>query len=138
MWFQNRRAKFRRNERSLSIQNTSTSKILPKCNASPLSPSTRTDSATEKNIFATSPLLSATTTSDIQYVMPWKYPHYSQQDIYSNSSAIAGHLTTQSCGFLPGGPYNYFPNNIASGGLCNRMDVNGIRYRQDFNLTPQI
>lgn len=139
MWFQNRRAKFRRNERSLSIQNTSpaataSAKILTKCHA-PLTNRTEAVGA-EKNVFSASPL----TTSDIQYVMPWKYPaHYSQQEIYTNTSAISGHLATQSCSFLPGGPYNYFPNNISAGGLCNRMDVNGIsRYRQDFNLTPQI
>lgn len=133
VWFQNRRAKFRRNERSLNLQQNS-GKLTPKC--SPLSNS-RID-MTEKSVFPPSSLISAPSATDIQYVMPWKcsHAHYSQQEIYANSSNITSHLNTQNCGFLPGNPYNYYQGNISSSALCSRMDMNAIRYRQEFSLTP--
>lgn len=113
---------------------------MTKCPAASLNTSARAESV-EKSLFPAASLIStASTASDIQYVMPWKYTHthYSQQEIYTNSSAIAGHLSAQSCNFLSGNPYNYYTNNIAAGGFCNGMDMNRMRYRQEFSLTPQI
>ncbi|XP_044258403.1 retinal homeobox protein Rx1-like [Tribolium madens] len=134
VWFQNRRAKFRRNERSLSLQQTPPTKLSCNKPMTPLAP--RTDSM-EKPLFAHQNVIPPHAASDLQYVMPWKCSHgqYGQPDLYSNNfnSAMGG----QACPFLPTNPFNYCSSNISASSMCNRFDVNSLRYRhQDFTLSP--
>lgn len=132
VWFQNRRAKFRRNERSLSLQQSSPTKLS--CNKT-MTPS-RTESM-EKPLFSHQNIIPSHAPSDLQYVMPWKctYPDYNQSDIYSNNFNSA--VTGQGYPFLPTNPFNYCSTNITSSSICNRFDVNSLRYRhQEFTLSP--
>ncbi|XP_066252309.1 retinal homeobox protein Rx3-like [Euwallacea similis] len=121
VWFQNRRAKFRRNERSLIIHKSSNSKLSTK-SASPVGIPLRPDGlASEKGLpYQNSP----NHPPDLQYVMPWKctYTQYNPENLYSSN------LNPSSC--------NLFPSNAFSYGssVCNRLDVSGFRYRQEFNL----
>lgn len=130
VWFQNRRAKFRRNERSISIQQNTGSKT----NSKPTYNS-RSDHS-EQPLYHQS-LISTTANTDIQYVMPWKFPHshYTQDKFYSSTA----HLNPQTCSFLSP-TLNYCGPNINSTGLCNRLDMSALAYRShDFTLaSPQI
>jgi hypothetical protein len=134
VWFQNRRAKFRRNERSLSLQQTPSTKLS--CNKTMAAVNARTD-AMEKPLFSHQNVIPPHSTADLQYVMPWKCAHgqYGQPDLYTSNFNAA--LTGQTCPFLPTNPFNYCSSNISSNSMCNRFDVNSLRYRhQEFTLSP--
>lgn len=137
VWFQNRRAKFRRNERSLSLQHSSPSKNVAGKSASPFPPRPE---VTEQPLFPQT-LLATSSAADMSYMMPWKFshPHYSQEDhLYAGGTGLPSHMNTQACSFLPAS-LNYCASNIGTGSVCNRIDINSFRYRHhDFSLTPQI
>ncbi|XP_050293268.1 paired mesoderm homeobox protein 1-like [Anthonomus grandis grandis] len=121
VWFQNRRAKFRRNERSLTLQNSPSAK--PK-SSSPVGVPLKPDGLTVEKVFTyqNSP---SHPTPDLQYVMPWKcsYTQYGAENIYTNN------LNGTGCTLFSPNPFNYGTN------MCNRLaDMSGIRYRQEFNL----
>ncbi|KAK4881059.1 hypothetical protein RN001_004378 [Aquatica leii] len=120
VWFQNRRAKFRRNERSLTIQQNTTTKSS--------GTSSQNKSIDNPSLFHQSPTIA----SDLQYMLPWKCSHYSQQDIYSSSS-LSG-LNTQSCGFLPS-TIGYCSSNIPQTTVCGHLDMTSLRYHaQEFSI----
>ncbi|KAJ8954987.1 hypothetical protein NQ318_000418 [Aromia moschata] len=126
VWFQNRRAKFRRNERSLSLQQNVAAKLPCKTPPVPLKPDTN-----EKPLFPYQNSLPAHSTADIQYVMPWKcsYTQYNQHDLYSNNF---NNLSTQ-CSFLSNTPFNY--STLPPSSVCNPLNMQSLRYRhQDFSL----
>ncbi|KAJ8920450.1 hypothetical protein NQ315_005318, partial [Exocentrus adspersus] len=127
VWFQNRRAKFRRNERSLNLQQNSSTK-LP-CKTPPV---TLKADINEKPLFPYHQNSGASsTTADLQYVMPWKcsYSQYNQHDLYANNF---NNLTSQTCSFLSNSPFNY--SGIPPNGMCNPLNMQTLRYRQDFSL----
>ncbi|RZC32751.1 paired mesoderm homeobox protein 2 [Asbolus verrucosus] len=134
VWFQNRRAKFRRNERSLSLQQTSSTKLS--CNKAITALNPRAETI-EKPLFSHQNVLPPHSAADIQYVMPWKCSHsqYGQPDLYTGN--FSGTMTGQTCPFLPTNPFNCCSSNITPNSMCNRFDVNSLRYRhQDFTLSP--
>ncbi|CAG9861474.1 unnamed protein product [Phyllotreta striolata] len=131
VWFQNRRAKFRRNERSLNIQQSPSSKSPNKTPPVPLKPD-----LTEKALFPYQTGVSGHGASqahaDLQYIVPWKcsYTQYNQHDLYANNY---NNLSGQTCGFLTNSHFNY--GGLASNGVCNSLNVPSLRYRsQDFSL----
>ncbi|CAG9772990.1 unnamed protein product [Ceutorhynchus assimilis] len=110
VWFQNRRAKFRRNERSLNLQNSPTSKA-----PSPIGIPLKPDGLPHEK-----PPFPYQNSPDLQYVMPWKcsYTHnmqYNPDNIYTNNNCTL-----------------FSSNGFGYG--CNRLDVASFRYRQEFNL----
>ncbi|KAK5649321.1 hypothetical protein RI129_000350 [Pyrocoelia pectoralis] len=115
VWFQNRRAKFRRNERSVALQQNNNRANPP--------PTTK---SLDAPIYHQTPPI----TSDLQYVLPWKCSHYSQQDLYSGPNSLSG-LNTQSCGFLPTS-LSYCASNIAPNTVYNHLDMSSLRYRSEF------
>lgn len=121
VWFQNRRAKFRRNERSLSLQNSPNSKLAVK-SASPVGIPLKPDGLSSEKGFSyqNSPSHPA---GELQYVMPWKcsYTQYNPDNIYSTN------LGSSNCALFAANGFNY-------SSVCNRLDVTGFRYRQEFNL----
>ncbi|ENN71718.1 paired mesoderm homeobox protein 2 [Dendroctonus ponderosae] len=121
VWFQNRRAKFRRNERSLSLQNSPNSKLAAK-SASPVGIPLKPDGlAAEKGFsYQNSPSHPA---AELQYVMPWKcsYTQYGPDNLYSTN------LGGSNCALFAANGFNYST-------VCNRLDVSGFRCRQEFNL----
>lgn len=120
VWFQNRRAKFRRNERSLSIQNSPNSKLSAKP-PSPVGIPLKPDGLNHDKGFPYQN--SPGHPSDLQYMMPWKCASYSQynptENIYSNN--LNSTLFSSNA-------FNYSSN------VCNRLDMSSFRYRQEFNL----
>lgn len=73
-------------------------------------------------------------TSDLQYVLPWKCSHYPQQELYSSSAAISSHLSAQGCGFLPPS-ISYCASNITPSSVCSHIDMASLRYRaQEFSV----
>lgn len=74
---------------------------------------------------------------DLQYVMPWKFPHthYTPEKFYSTGP----HINPPTCSFLTP-TLNYCGTNINSSSLCNRIDMNTLPYRShDFTITsPQL
>ncbi|XP_063912196.1 paired mesoderm homeobox protein 2-like [Zophobas morio] len=134
VWFQNRRAKFRRNERSLTLQQTPSTKLS--CNKSITTLNPRSD-AMEKPLFPHQNMIPPHTAADLQYVMPWKCSHgqYGQADLYTSN--FNAPMAAQTCPFLSSNPFNYCSTNMSSSSVCNRFDVNSLRYRhQDFTLSP--
>lgn len=137
MWFQNRRAKFRRNERSCTLQQnstqTTTTTTTGKNVCKPNQNAIALKSDCEKPLFPyQNPTLPTSSAADIQYVMPWKcsYSQYNQHDIYPNN--INGSLGGQTCNFLTSTPFNYCTSNAS---VCTRLDMSSLRYRhQDFSL----
>ncbi|XP_045465504.1 paired mesoderm homeobox protein 2-like isoform X2 [Harmonia axyridis] len=124
VWFQNRRAKFRRNERSLCLQQTSNNSKSPKIQSPPY----RLEE-TEKNIFRSSTIPPHINNSEIQYVLPWKCSQY-QPDFYTTSFS-----NSQTCGFIQAPTFKYCTNDLQTNSLCNRFEMNGLRYRHpDFGL----
>ncbi|KAF5307359.1 hypothetical protein FQR65_LT07076 [Abscondita terminalis] len=122
VWFQNRRAKFRRNERSLTIQHNTTTKST--------TPSSHNKTSEGPSLFHQS----STITPDLQYMLPWKCSHYSQQDLYSNSS-LNGHLNSQGCGFLPSA-ISYCSSNIPQTNVYGHIDMTSLRLnRKMFGVT---
>ncbi|KAL1506132.1 hypothetical protein ABEB36_005554 [Hypothenemus hampei] len=123
VWFQNRRAKFRRNERSLSIQNSTNSKLTKTSTSSPIGIPLKPDGLTGEKCFGyqSSPNHAS---ADLQYAMPWKcsYTQYAGDNIYS------GNLNGSSCTLFSTNAFSY------SNSVCNRLDMAGFRCRQDFNL----
>ncbi|XP_074034003.1 retinal homeobox protein Rx3 [Leptinotarsa decemlineata] len=127
VWFQNRRAKFRRNERSINSQQTSPSKIPCKTPPVPLKADT-----TEKPLFPYQNHATSHSGSDVQYVMPWKcsYSQYNQHEIYTNNF---NNLSSQTCSFLSNSPFGY--STLPSNSVCNSLNMPAFRYRtQDFSL----
>lgn len=126
VWFQNRRAKFRRNERSLSLQQNPASKLPCKTSPVPLKADTN-----EKPLFPYQNSGTAHSAADIQYVMPWKcsYTQYNQHELYSNNF---NNLSSQTCSFLSNSPFNY--SGIPPNSMCNPLNMQTLRYRQDFSL----
>ncbi|XP_057658932.1 paired mesoderm homeobox protein 2-like [Diorhabda carinulata] len=131
VWFQNRRAKFRRNERSLNLQQSPTTKPPTKSTPVTLKPD-----LSEKSPYPYQTSTMAHTSShqhhDVQYVMPWKcsYTPYNQHDIYTNSF---NNISNQPCSFLSNTHFNY--SGIPSNSMCNTLNMSAIRYRhQDFSL----
>lgn len=128
MWFQNRRAKFRRNERSLCTQQN-VSNALPK--TTKLQPSSYRVEETEKNIFRPS-TIPPQLNSDLKYVLPWKCSQY-QPDLYT--STFNSSLNSPTCGFVQTPTFKYGSTDLQTNSLCNRFDMNGLRYRHpDFGL----
>ncbi|KAL3278192.1 hypothetical protein HHI36_013531 [Cryptolaemus montrouzieri] len=127
VWFQNRRAKFRRNERSLSTplnSSNSESKIVKT-----QSLNYRPEEA-EKSIFRPSTLTAIN--NEIQYVLPWKCSQY-QHEFYNNN--FNNTFPNQHYGFMSSPTFKYCSTNSQTNSLCSRIDVNGIRYRHsDFSL----
>lgn len=128
VWFQNRRAKFRRNERSLALQQNSSNK-------SALTSLAGVNSRNAENV-SQQPLLShhqpPPSTSDLQYVLPWKCSHYPQQELYSTAATISSHLSAQGCGFLPPS-ISYCTSSITPSTVCSHIDMASLRYRtQEF------
>lgn len=124
VWFQNRRAKFRRNERSVTFQQTSSTKLPCK----PPSSSVKSD-IPEKSLYPYQSSTSPYQTQDLQYMMPWKcsYSQYNQHELYSNN------ISSQACSFLSNSPFNYSP--LPPNTVCNPLNMQALRYRtQDFNL----
>ncbi|XP_072385710.1 paired mesoderm homeobox protein 2-like [Diabrotica undecimpunctata] len=132
VWFQNRRAKFRRNERSHNFQQTTSTKLPSKASPVSLKPD-----LSEKTLF---PYQNPATTShstthphpDLQYVMPWKcsYSQYNQHDLYTNNF---NNLPSQTCSFLSNSHFNY--GSLSSNPMCNTLNMSSLRYRpQDFSL----
>ncbi|CAH1112113.1 unnamed protein product [Psylliodes chrysocephalus] len=131
VWFQNRRAKFRRNERSLNLQQSPSSKLPCKTSPIPLKPE-----VSDKTLFPYQNGVSAHSTtqphSDLQYIMPWKcsYSQYNQHELYSNNF---NSLPAQTCSFLSNSHFNY--GSLSSNSMCNTLNMPTIRYRsQDFSL----
>lgn len=89
----------------------------------------------EKSLFPHQNVIPTHNPPDLQYVVPWKcHGQYGQPDVYgSNFNGTMG----QSYPFLPNNPFNYCSTNINNNPICNRFDVNSLRYRhQEFSLTP--
>lgn len=139
MWFQNRRAKFRRNERSISLQQNNNNKINSKSSYNNTTSSINNNKSelTEQPLYHHQSLIPSSGNSDLQYVMPWKFPHahYNPEKFYSSGP----HINPQTCSFLSPA-LNYCTSNITTSGLCNRLDMNSLPYRShDFTLTsPQL
>ncbi|XP_044757596.1 retinal homeobox protein Rx1-like isoform X2 [Coccinella septempunctata] len=126
VWFQNRRAKFRRNERSLSSQQNSIPKT-PKVQSTPF----RLEE-TDKNLFRPSTISPHVNNSEIQYVLPWKCSQY-QPDFYTTS--FTNSLNSQTCSFVQTPTFKYCSTDLQANRLYNRFEMNGLRYRHpDFGL----
>ncbi|XP_030756769.1 retinal homeobox protein Rax-like [Sitophilus oryzae] len=127
VWFQNRRAKFRRNERSLCLQTNSPSK-LSSSSPSPVGVPLIADAHNMEKTSFHYQTHSSHNGSDFQYIMPWKcaYPQYNHENIYSNN------VNSQNCGLFSSNPFSY--SGLGGNAVCNRLDVSSFRYRQDYNL----
>ncbi|KAF7272482.1 hypothetical protein GWI33_014719 [Rhynchophorus ferrugineus] len=128
VWFQNRRAKFRRNERSLTLQNVSLSSKLPPKTSSQIGIPLKPDAHNIEKATFHYQTHSSHTSTDIQYIMPWKcsYPQYNPENLYTNN------INSQSCGIFSTNPFSC--NSLSNNSVCNRIDVPSFRYRQDYNL----
>lgn len=111
----------------MSLQQSPSTKLPCKTPPVPLKPD-----ITEKSLFSYQNSNQHHSTSDLQYVMPWKcsYTQYNQHELYSNNF---NNLTAQTCTFFPNSPFNY--STIPPNSVCNTINVQALRYRpQDFSL----
>ncbi|CAH1154766.1 unnamed protein product [Phaedon cochleariae] len=129
VWFQNRRAKFRRNERSLNLQQASPSNKSPcKTPAVPL----KADIPEKNSLPYHNNSIPTHSSSNLQYV-PWKcsaYSQYNQHEFYSNGF---NNFPSQACSFLSNSPFSY--TGLPSSSVCGTLNMQTLRYRsQDFSL----
>lgn len=141
VWFQNRRAKFRRNERSLTSTSTpsqTTPSAIPST-AKPLFKPSATLDPSNTNY----PTLHHNLQPDLPaYVMPWKFNHhYTPEELYGHhhhhhalNPAASGPVGFGALNSQCGAPGGSIPASV-----CNRIEINAFRYRHEFTLTqPQI